>query len=158
MKLVVADAGSLIGLASISRLYILRRLYQSVTIPRKVFDEITATGEKPGAKAVSESVVSGWTKLVRVKRGNLANSLSLLVDAGEAEAIQLAMEQNADMLLIDDRKGRSIAKKRGIKVVGTGGVLINAKKAGLLEKRIVGFKRIAKRGVSFVVWPDSEDS
>ena len=60
--------------------------------------------------------------------------LDLLVDAGEAEAICLAIEQHARLLIIDDKKGRKAAKKHGIRIIGTGGILVVAKKKGLLVK------------------------
>ena len=69
-----------------------------------------------------------------------------MVDSGEAEAIQLATEQNATLLLIDDRKGRKTAKKRGIHIIGTGGVLIVAKKAGLLAEVSPVLKELASIG------------
>jgi predicted nucleic acid-binding protein len=46
----------------------------------------------------------------------------------------LALEQNANILIIDDRKGRKIAKSRDIRIIGTGGILIAAKKKGMLDK------------------------
>ena len=60
--------------------------------------------------------------------------LNLLVDAGEAESIQLALKQNSNILIIDDRKGRKIAKSRDIRIIGTGGILIAAKRKGILDK------------------------
>jgi predicted nucleic acid-binding protein len=59
---------------------------------------------------------------------------SLTLTNPKAESIQLALEQKARLLIIDDKKGRSAAKSRGVPVIGIGGILLSAKKAGLLRK------------------------
>ena len=84
--------------------------------------------------ALSEAINAGWIKIVELKQASESSILRLLIDAGEAESIQLALEKNARLLIIDDRKGRKIAKSRGIKVIGTGGILIMAKRAGILDR------------------------
>ena len=63
---------------------------------------------------------------------SLVNLLRHDLGAGEAEAIALARECNADLLLIDERLGRSAAKSLGLKVVGLVGVLIEARERGLV--------------------------
>ncbi len=60
-------------------------------------------------------------------------SLGLLLDAGESAAILLALETQCRFLLIDERRGRQIARRRGIPVVGLAGVLLAARQQGLLE-------------------------
>jgi predicted nucleic acid-binding protein len=62
-----------------------------------------------------------------------AGRLHLLIDAGEADAILLALEQDARMLIIDDKKGRKSARSLGLRLTGTGAVLIAAKRAGYLK-------------------------
>ena len=56
------------------------------------------------------------------------------LDAGEAEAIACAVQSRADWLLIDERRGRSIAEKLGVRVIGTPGILIAAKRGGQLAE------------------------
>jgi len=146
MTIIVADAGPLIGFARIGKLDIIRHLFNFVFIPQKVFDEITVAGEKPGAKAVSKAVTSGWIKIVKVQNNKLTDKLSVLVDKGEAEAIQLSLERNADLLLIDDKKGRKVARKFGIKIIGTGGVLLKAKKIGLINQVSFAISDLANAG------------
>ena len=72
--------------------------------------------------------------------------MDLLVDAGEAESIQLALEQKADILIIDDLKGRKIAKRRKVRIIGTGGVLIAANRKGLLDKVAPIINELAAEG------------
>ena len=59
------------------------------------------------------------------------------LDLGEREAIQLAEEQHADLLLIDERKGRQRARQRGLKTTGTLGVLLSAGELGLIDSEVV---------------------
>jgi predicted nucleic acid-binding protein len=55
------------------------------------------------------------------------------LDAGEEDAIALAIELHADLLLMDDREGVIVARRKGIEVTGTLGVLAFAAKRGLLN-------------------------
>jgi predicted nucleic acid-binding protein len=75
-----------------------------------------------------------------------------LVDAGEAESIQLALEKNANILIIDDRKGRKIAKSRDIRIIGTGGILIAAKRKNILDEVAPILDNLA--GVGYRLAPD----
>lgn len=133
-RIVVADAGPLIGLARVNQLNLLERLYHHITIAIRVLEELKPSSEKPGATIISAAVDAGWLKVSQLKKKDDHSILNLLVDAGEAESIQLALEQNANILIIDDRKGRKIAKSRDVRIIGTGGILIAAKKKGMLEE------------------------
>jgi predicted nucleic acid-binding protein len=124
----------LIGIARVGHLSILQGIYSSVTIPPRVFEELNTSSNKPGAKVLSEAISASWLQIVELKKPIDSAILRLLIDAGESESIQLALEQNARLLIIDDKKGRKAAKSRGIHVIGTGGILISAKKAGLLNE------------------------
>jgi predicted nucleic acid-binding protein len=135
-KVVVADAGPLIGLARIGHLSLLQGLYNSIAITPAVLDELKISADRPGAKAVSEAINAGWIRVIELKSPEDVRFLRLLalVDAGEAESIRLASEQNARLLIIDDRKGRKAAKSHGVPVIGTGGILVSAKRIGLLSE------------------------
>jgi len=133
-NVVVADAGPLIGMARIGHLSLLQSLYNVIAISPQVFEELKISSDKPGAKAVSEAINAGWIRVVPLRKPCDSAILGSLIDAGEAESIQLALEQKARLLIIDDKKGRRVARSRGAQVIGTGRILISAKKAGFLRK------------------------
>ena len=127
--IIVADSSPLISLAIISKLDLLTELFDEIYIPKAVFSEISV-GDKPYSDLFS--------KLSRMKIMDVNNRIALMIlnkdlDLGESEAIVLAMENNIDNILIDERKGRRIATANGLHPIGTIGVLIQAKKMGLIN-------------------------
>jgi len=69
-----------------------------------------------------------------VKNRKAVEYLELIIDRGEAETIALAEEIKADVVLIDDLKAREIAKLRRLNVIGTIGVLLDAKEQGMIHE------------------------
>jgi predicted nucleic acid-binding protein len=132
--IVVADAGPLIGLARIDRFALLTSLYGPVLVPSPVLAELCADADRPGSQVLSAALAQGAIQpraLVPGCEPELAR-LGLLLDAGEAAAILLSEQTDARFLLIDERRGREIARHRGVPVVGLAGVLLAAKRSGLL--------------------------
>lgn len=128
--IVISDASPLIALAAIDKLDLLRVLYSELVIPTAVYDEITAVRPTaPGANDVREAE---WIQVRSVKNRALVEALTLELDAGEAEASALAVELDADLLLMDERRGRIAATRLGRRVVGVFGLVIEAKAAGIL--------------------------
>ena len=115
---VVSDSSPLIFLSALGLLDILRIEFGEVLIPEMVYQEVTANDLK-GSRAVRDA---DWIAVVAV-RGAEYLSLLPVLDAGEREAIILASEQNADLLLMDDLAGRRAAMMYGINVMGTLGFL-----------------------------------
>jgi hypothetical protein len=130
----VADAGPLVGLARIGLLGILRDLYREILIPPRVFDELRVAESRPGSRALLEAVRAEWLLQVAPEPAEDLQGLRLLVDPGEAEAIILALQKGSRFLLIDDKQGRALARSRGLRIVGTGGVLLSAKEHKLIER------------------------
>lgn len=124
---VVADTGPLIALARIGQLDLLRRLYGHVAIPPAVESELAIGSGRPGARALEGALDAGWLQVDVITDGGVLQDFFLLLGAGEAEAIALAAQQQARFLLIDDARGRRIARSRGLPVVGVAGVLLVAK-------------------------------
>lgn len=119
---VVSNSSPLIALAAMKRLDLLPALFQSVLIPPAVAHEIRRSVPLP--LAWLEIRTLGASLPETVLRCSLAN--------GEREAIGLALEVRPDAIILDDLPARRVAHAAGLNVVGTLGVLLGAKRAGLL--------------------------
>lgn len=119
---VVVNSTPLIALAKMSRLSILAELFGEVIIPKAVYTEVA--GDSKGREGSVEVRGAHWIKLKKVQQVTVVEFLKATVDAGEAEAIALAKEVSADLLVIDDRQGRRLAEAVGIPCVGTVGILL----------------------------------
>ncbi len=137
MSIIVADASPLIALATIDRLHLLKQLYQQVIIPHAVKNELQLSSDMPGAKRLSKAVDMGFLKVMSINYPEEKyQQLLQILDQGEIEAILLVesfSREDYRFLLIDERKGRLVAKQRGIPIAGTGAVLLAAKKHGYIE-------------------------
>jgi len=132
--IVVSDAGPLIALGRIEQLDLLKQLYQNVLIPPAVHSELRCGADLPGATALQQAINDGWISVQSVPTSEkVISQLRLILDAGESEAIVLAELVHCRFLLMDERRGRQVAKKRGLTVIGIAGVLLAAKRGGLIE-------------------------
>jgi len=124
---IVANSSPLIALAKIEKMNLLR---YDIVIPKAVFDEITKPKKKYGKRLYEW----GKDRVVEVKNRRAVEYLEIISGKGEAETIVLAEEINADAVLIDDLKARKIANLRGLKVIGTIGILLDAKEKGIIKQ------------------------
>jgi hypothetical protein len=102
---------------------LLARILGEVLIPAAVQDELLRT----------HAILPAWIKVQRVGDPAQVQTYAQKVDLGEAEAIALAEELHADYLLMDERKGRRLAQTRDLRVVGLLGVILIAKRRGLIS-------------------------
>jgi len=129
--IVVSDTSPITSLAGIGRLELLQQLYSRVIIPQAVYNEMVRVGKAvPGALEVQ---TFAGIETQQVSDFNQVSVLQADLDPGEAEAIILAMELNAELLLMDERPGRTIALHYGINVSGVLGLLLEAKRKGLIS-------------------------
>ena len=113
---VVSDASPLVNLGRIGRLSLLQRLYGKLIITKAVWQEVVVDGAgQPGAVDVKRA---DWIKIQTVANKPLVQSFRQSLDAGEAEAIALALETDADLLLMDERLGREVAQYFGVRYTG----------------------------------------
>lgn len=128
---VISDTSALVNLAAIDYLFLLPQLFGRVVIPQAVFDEIVVRGAgKPGAEEVASAT---WIEVRTCQDQTLLNRFLSVLNRGEAEAIALALEINADLLIIDEDAGRTEARKAGLPITGLLGVLLRAKARGLIH-------------------------
>ena len=129
MQLVIADTGPVNYLILIGHIDILPALFEKIILPSVVRDELTA------APALVRTWIASpppWVEVRTVTDFSRDTSLSNL-DAGEENAIALALELHADLILMDDREGVAAARSRGLTATGTLGVLGLAAQQGLLN-------------------------
>lgn len=143
---VIADAGPLIGLARAGLLHLVRQVYRRVVVPPAVLAELKKDEDRPGARVLRQAMDAGWMRREGVRRSRELTLLEIRLDRGEAEAILLAMQRPHRFLLMDERRGRSVARSKGVRVVGTGGVLIAAKKRGFIDTVTPSLERLVSAG------------
>jgi len=130
--IVVSNTSPLTNLAAIGQFELLQSLYTQVHIAEGVWDELNASGQKwPGCLEVMEA--TNWVSRSTVQNQDLVTTLRQDLDRGEAESIALGLELDADLILLDEKEGRRIAKRLGLKRVGVAGILLEAKTGGLIK-------------------------
>ena len=130
--IVVADTTPLISLMKASRLDILEPLFKEVLIPQAVYEELTTNSDfQDEANQIKNS---DFIKMVTVKEHKAVDVLrrSSGLDLGESEAIIFADDSKADVLLMDEARGRQVAKNMGLYIMGSVGVLLFAYEENLL--------------------------
>lgn len=130
--IVVSDTTPLISLLKIDRIGLLEKLFGQVLIPQAVFDELTVD-----ERFKIEADQIRHRQFIVIKAVQNSESASILkratgLDQGESEAIVLTDELKADVLLMDEAKGRAVSFQMGFKVMGTIGILMAAYEEGEL--------------------------
>lgn len=124
--IVVSDTTPLISLLKINRVDLLEKLFGEVMIPQAVFDELTVD-----ERFSLEADQIRKQRFIIVKSVNIPESVNILkratgLDQGESEAIVLTDELKADLLLMDEAKGRNVSTHMGLHIMGTIGILMAA--------------------------------
>ena len=127
---VVSNSSPLVALARIGQLSLLRELYTEIHIPEAVWREVVIEGRGyPGAAMVQQA---DWIKRMQVSDLSLVGQLKQNLGSGESEAIVLATEISADLVILDERLARQSALNLALRVIGVLGLLLEAKLRGLL--------------------------
>ena len=143
--IVISNSSALINLVIIERLDLLREKFGEIIVPQAVWQEVVIEGAgKPGAKEVERA---NWIRVKEVTNKPLVQLLEQKLDDGESEAIALALEVGADLVLLDERDARDTAESLGLDILGVIGILIWAKKKGLilsLQDELDQLRNVAK--------------
>jgi len=131
--LVVSNTSPLLNLALVDRLSLLHQQFGQIQIPAAVLAELRVSEALPGSRQLQQATSAGWLQVQKVEDRALVQLLEQDLDRGEAEAIALALQLRADWTLLDEREGRRIASRLGLRVTGVLGVLLRAARAGELS-------------------------
>jgi predicted nucleic acid-binding protein len=158
----VVDSSSLIGLAKIEQLELLKELFSEVYIPDAVYNEVVIEGKgEPGAQETGRAIKDGWIIRKRASDIIAVQALSSTLGEGEAEVIVLCKELESAFAVIDERTARAAAELMDIHVIGVIGILDLAIEKGFdINKKVLvdiligsGF-RISNR-LYKLMFPDS---
>jgi predicted nucleic acid-binding protein len=124
--LVASNTSPICNLAIIGHLSLLQLQFGEIRIPIAVKNELDQLSHADAVKDVQRALSEGWIKPQAVQDDAVVRLLQTTLDRGEAEAIALALELSANLVLLDERDGRSAAERVGLRVSGVLGVLLHA--------------------------------
>ena len=142
--MVISNTGPLVALETIGLIQLLPKLFGMISVSAAVRREIEAGLERPGADLFAQQ--TNWLHVLPdapMPDAWLASAL----DVGEAATIALALQQGGNLVIMDDRKGRRVTEQiYGLSVLGTVGILVRAKSAGLIESVRPYLRRLQESG------------
>jgi len=132
----VCDSGPFIHLAQVNQFHLLKEFFQELKISQIVYEEVITEGkDRPGEKELKEALDQGWIKLVKLQDQSLIEKITKEgLSQKDASVIALAIERKADFFISDDPQVRKAASEKGLKIIGTIGILTNAKLKGMIPK------------------------
>ena len=139
---IAVNTGPLIALVACQSLDLLKELHRHVLVPTAVVDEFG----RGGAGAGVEAGLPAWLE-VRSLTAPLPPLLAAHLDKGEASAIALALEARVPLVAIDERRGRLVARDVGLMVTGTLGLLLRAKRLGIIDAVAPRLTAMRQRGI-----------
>lgn len=140
---VILNNTPLVALWSLGHLTLLRDLYGEVLIPPAVYEEFLATETSIRQTALNEAP---W--IVKTSLSNPRQALVYVgLDQGEAEVLALANDRLARLVIMDEHKGRRYAKRLGLPLTGTVGILLTAKHNGLIPAITPLVDQLLKEGL-----------
>ena len=129
----ICDSSTLIHLAKIGRLHLLREFHKKIFIAPAVWKEVVQEGRDwPGSSEVKQGRQAGWIEVIDPTNQTLVHFLRKDLHEGESETIALAVEEKPEIVFLDESEARRIAKVYGFNITGVIGILIRAKREGLI--------------------------
>lgn len=123
---VVSDTTAISNLLKLGKLYYIQNVFGQIVIPVQVYEELLQLAHS-GYK-IDAFTEAAWISVSSVEENTLFNQLSKKLDKGETAAIVLAHQNNANFLIMDEKKGRIEAENLGIKTIGLLGILIQCRR------------------------------
>jgi len=129
---VAVNSSPLIFLAKLGLLHVLDELFDEVYITNAVYYETVVEGV--AHEEAMDIAKADFLRKVSPTNQRLVKFLLELVDYGESETIAFAIEKNIDLVVLDDKEARKVARSFGLRVIGTLGILLLAKRKGLISE------------------------
>ena len=124
--IIISDTTPIISLLKADQLDLLEKLFHEVVIPKAVYSELISNIKfQDEAQVIKKCPFIFVEEVIDTKSVDIFRRVTGL-DAGESEAIVMADEKKADLLLMDERKGRIVAKQMGLTITGTVGILLQS--------------------------------
>ena len=146
----VSNTSPVSNLASIGRLELLKSQFAVVWIPDAVARELAVHPDPDARQAIQGAVREQWIRVGTPQDSRLLAVLLLQLHRGVAEAIALATDIKADIVLIDEQEARQIASRTGLVVTGILGILLRAKRDGHIAKIKPEIDLLRSKARSFV--------
>lgn len=143
--IVISNSGPIIALAKVGLLHLLKHYFNEVHLSKATYHELAERGS--GRTGAEEIKRHNWIKTKEIKDEMAAQILALELDRGEAETIVLAHELKANLTLLDETIARKIANLLGLRVKGTLGILVLAKKDNLIKELKPILEELRTKGV-----------
>jgi predicted nucleic acid-binding protein len=142
--MMVSNSTPLLAFARIDELGLLAQVVQHIVIPEAVWHEVTYDLERPGAERIYSA---SWIEVRSVRA--IPSELLVLLDRGEAEVIALAETVTDAEVVLDERAARAVATTRGLKIIGSAGLLVRAKRQRLITDVRPYLERMQSRGIRY---------
>lgn len=150
MPRVIVNSTPLIVLSNINYLHLLKDLYKDIYIPQAVYDEVTAKNDS-ACQQIKNNL--NWIHICKIQDQSQKRMYQAKLHDGEVEVMILAQEnQNKDLVIIDDNSAKKTAKYLGLTVTGSLGVILKAKKQGLITSVIPLLNQLIQNG--FYISPE----
>lgn len=143
---VVINTGPIVALVAALEgdLALLGKLYESIVVPREVWEELGSGGPtSPELQAINSNPVFA----VAAQGIALQPLLAAQLDRGEASVVQTALNGDIATVVIDEKAGRRLARLNGLQVTGSLGVLMRAKREGLIPSLTEAIERMRLHGI-----------
>lgn len=129
--LAVINSSPLIFLALLNKIDILPQIFDEIILPTEVYKEISVEGHNFN---IIKQIEKNNFQIKSAMNTALFEFLSEYLDKGEAEVITISKELNSDYAIIDELRGRKLARRHSVKIIGTLGILLSAKQIGLISE------------------------
>ena len=129
-----------------NQLDLLRRLYEDITVPKAVFEEVTQKNDL----VRKEVTAASWIHIETVQDTKAKRMYRAKLHDGEVEVMILAQEHEGEhLVVIDDNAARTTAQFLGLTLTGTMGVLIKAKELGYIDSVMPIVNRMEEKQIFF---------